>query len=144
MAEARNFRIVCANGDVLELDERSIPNQLKTGQRIPNDESQIWFWDGQGKDVLRNQKSGGFLSGGQAAPILVDSRIVPKDEDRWQFQGGELKRKDRRYLALDATTCALKPRNGTRSQRWVLESVAPIATINVRGNDNRLQVWPLM
>ena len=124
MADARHyFQIVSSNGQVLQLDDRRVPNRIMMDPSTPNDDSSIWYWDGPEKDVLRNKKSGGFLSGSGygSGPILVmDRRIAPKDEDRWQFQGGELKRKDRRFLALDAATCNLKPRNGTRSQRWVL------------------------
>merc|ERR1711973_473364 len=135
MAEARSyFRIVSSDRKVLKLDDRRAPNHIVLDQDpillwiqysgiTGVVESTIWYWDGPEEDVLRNKKSGGFLSG--SGPILVrDRRIAPKDEDRWQFQGGELKRKDRRYLALDAATCNLKPRNGNRSQRWVLENVS--------------------
>jgi len=128
MADARHyFQIVSSNGQVLQLDDRRVPNRIMMDPSTPNDDSSIWYWDGPEKDVLRNKKSGGFLSGSGygSGPILVmDRRIAPKDEDRWQFQGGELKRKDRRFLALDAATCKLKPRNGTRSQRWVLQNVS--------------------
>jgi len=154
MAEARSyFRIVSSNGSVsnfLELDERSVPNRLRLTGRSTNDECQVWYWARWSpmgfnleEDVLRNKKSGGFLSGSgySGGSMLVrDRRIAPKDEDRWQFQGGELKRKDRRYLALDAATCNLKPRNGTRSQRWVLhpcqgvQNVQPIRVRDRPGN----------
>jgi len=141
MAEARSyFRIVSSNGSVsnfLELDERPVPNRLRLTGRTTNDESTIWYWDGPEKDVLRNKKSGGFLSGSgylSGSMLVGDRRIAPKDEDRWQFQGGALKRKDRRFLALDAATCSLKPRNGTRSQRWVLENVEPIRVRDRPGN----------
>jgi len=140
MAEARSyFWIVSSDGKALKLDDRRTPNHITLDQGILIADSTIWYWDGPEEDVLRNKKSGGFLSG--SGPILVrDRRIAPKDEDRWQFQGGELKRKDRRYLALDAATCNLKPRNGTRSQRWVLhpcqgvQNVQPIRVRDRPGN----------
>merc|ERR1712126_208746 len=85
MAEARSyFRIVSSNGSVsnfLELDERPVPNRLRLTGRTTNDDSTIWYWDGPEKDVLRNKKSGGFLSGSgylSGSMLVGDRRIAPK------------------------------------------------------------------